>query len=241
MASERLDKRVASSFGLSRAQAQEAIKRGRVHVDGAAVKRPEEKPPAGAVIELDGQAGKSEKYVYIMMDKPEGYLSATEDKNDRTVLELLPQNLRRRSLGIVGRLDKDVSGFLLITDDGELNHRLTSPRRHVDKVYEAWLDGPVGQDEVDAFAAGLELSDFTARPALLQPDEDDPCHCHVTISEGRFHQVKRMFERVGRHVAALRRISIGGLCLDGSLGRGGWRKLSNEEREYLERKCGIRQ
>lgn len=237
---ERLDKLTAKTFGLSRSEAVKAIKSGRVSLKGDIVRDPELKTNPASPIALDGEEGFYEKYVYIMMDKPEGYLSATEDAGGEAVTELLPDGLRRRRLGIVGRLDRDATGLLLLTDNGELNHRLTSPKYHMDKVYKVKLDGKATEEDITAFAEGMDLGDFTAMPARLEIMEEGDL-CLVTIKEGKFHQVKRMFEKRGLTVLLLRRLSIGGLCLDGSLGAGGWRYLTDEEKKYLEEKSGIKQ
>lgn len=235
----RLDKLLASSASISRTQAQDAIRRGRVTADGEVIRKPETKVDEKALLQLDGRAVEYEKYVYIMMDKPAGYLSATEDTRDPSVTELLPEELRKRSLGIVGRLDKDTTGLLLLTDDGELNHRLTSPRYHMDKVYDAYLELPAVEGDVEYFASGIEFSDFTAMPAKLEIS-GDPRRCFVTLREGKFHQVKRMFEKCGNKVTSLRRLSIGELVLDPALGAGGYRKLTEKERDLLLFACGLK-
>lgn len=237
---ERLDKLTAAAFGLSRSEAAKAVKGGRVSLNGQTVTDPERKISPTEVIFLDGQRGIYEKYIYIMMDKPEGYLSATEDREGEPVTALLPDGLRRRKLGIVGRLDKDAAGLLLLTDNGELNHRLTSPRYHMDKVYRVRLDGRADEEDIRAFADGMELGDFKAMPARLEIMGEGEI-CLVTIKEGKFHQVKRMFEKRGLTVLSLRRLSIGGLRLDDALGAGGWRYLTAEEKKYLEEKSGIKQ
>ena len=160
----RLDKLTAQAANMTRSQAVAAIKKGRVTVDGSICRVPDQKVGEQAELLLDGQPVTYEKYVYLMMDKPAGYLSATEDTRDPSVTELLPEALQKRSLGIVGRLDKDTTGLLLLTDNGELNHRLTSPRYHMDKVYLATLDVPADGRDVDDFDSGMDLGDFTASP-----------------------------------------------------------------------------
>ncbi|MEA4921524.1 MAG: pseudouridine synthase [Clostridiaceae bacterium] len=237
----RLDKFVSSAGGVSRAQAQVEIRSGKVTVFGEICKAPEKKVEEGTDIRLDGQLLFYDKYIYIMMDKPKGYLSATEDTRDPSVTELLLPEHKRRSLGIVGRLDKDTTGLLILTDDGELNHRLTSPKYHLDKVYEAELDIEAEESDIGAFALGMDFKDFTAMPAKLEIDLSDRRRCRVTIGEGKFHQVKRMFERCGKSVVELRRVSMGGLLLDGELRSGGSRLLKPCERDYLLKKCGLKQ
>jgi len=235
----RLDKLTAQAANMTRSQAVAAIKKGRVSVDGAICRVPDQKVQEQAVLLLDGQPVTYEKYVYLMMDKPAGYLSATEDTRDPSVTELLPEALQKRSLGIVGRLDKDTTGLLLLTDNGELNHRLTSPRYHMDKVYLATLDVPAEARDIRDFAEGMDLGDFVAMPGRLEIDPDDGRNCRVTIREGKFHQVKRMFRACGKTVVALRRISIGGVSLDDTLGSGGWRRLTESERKHLLENCGL--
>ena len=237
----RLDKLTAQAADLTRTQATAAIKKGRVTVDGIVVRTPDQKVSETAQLCLDGQPVTYEKYVYLMMDKPQGYLSATEDTRDPSVTELLPESLQKRSLGIVGRLDKDTTGLLLLTDNGELNHRLTSPRYHMDKVYLATLDVPADERDVRDFESGMDLGDFTAMPGKLEIDPEDGRNCRVTIREGKFHQVKRMFRACGKTVVALRRISIGGVSLDDTLGMGGWRRLTEKEKLHLLENCGLKE
>lgn len=237
----RLDKLTAQAADMTRTQATAAIKRGRITVDGEVCRVPDQKVPETAQLLLDGQPVTYEKYVYLMMDKPTGYLSATEDTRDPSVTELLPEALQKRSLGIVGRLDKDTTGLLLITDNGDLNHRLTSPRYHMDKVYLATLDVPADHHDVRDFESGMDLGDFTAMPGKLEIDPEDGRKCRVTIREGKFHQVKRMFRACGKTVVALRRISIGGVSLDDTLGAGGWRRLTEEEKKFLLENCGLKE
>ena len=166
------------------------------------------------------------------MNKPAGVISATEDTRDRTVLDLL-EGQQRKDLFPVGRLDRDTEGLLLITNDGELAHRLLSPRNHVDKVYFARLDAPVGETECRLFAEGLKVDEtLTAMPAaleILEPGNE----VKVTIREGKFHQIKRMFAAVGREVLYLKRLSMGPLALDGSLPPGAYRRLTEEEESAI--------
>lgn len=228
---ERLDKRVAAA-GLGRREAQRAIRQGRVTVDGRVVTAPESKWPQSARVALDG-AETAGGYVYLMLHKPAGVLSATEDARQPTVLELLPEALRRRGLFPVGRLDKDVTGLLLLTDDGALGHALTSPRRHAEKVYEVTVDGALGEDDRAALARGLVLGDGTVcRPARLELTGEARVGL-LTLREGKYHQVKRMMAALGKPVTALKRISMGGVALDAALAPGEWRELTQEERAQL--------
>lgn len=173
-----------------------------------------------------------------MLHKPAGVLTATEDSRQRTVLDLLPPELRKRGLSPVGRLDKDTEGLLLLTDDGELAHRLLSPKYHVDKRYFARVDGPLDQADVDAFAAGMTLGDgLMCLPAGLEPLAEGTCI--VTLREGKFHQVKRMLAARGAPVLYLKRLSMGPLTLDAALPIGGWRELTAEETASLRCTAGL--
>ena len=227
---ERLDKRL-SQAGYGRKEAKEVIAQGRVAVDGQIVTRPEAKHPDGALITVDGQP-LAQGFCYIMLHKPSDYVSATQDRRERTVLELLPDDLRRRALFPVGRLDKDTTGLLLLTDDGALAHRLLAPRHHVDKRYYVEVDGAFDDADVAAFANGLTLADGTqCLPAKLEPAGAGKGY--VTLHEGRYHQVKRMCAARGKPVTRLERVAFGPLALDGALEPGAWRELTAQEVENL--------
>lgn len=240
MGQERLDKLLSSTGHWSRKEIKDLIRQGRVLADGRPVARPEEKfDPAICQFRVDGTPVDCSPCVYVMMHKPEGVVSATEDREERTVLELLPEALRRRGLFPVGRLDKDTTGLLLLTDDGALAHELLSPKKHVDKVYLAHVDGQVDQTDVEAFASGLILGDgLTCLPAGLEP-LGDGTSCLVTLREGKFHQVKRMLAARGKPVRRLKRLSMGPLKLDHKLMPGNWRYLTKEEAADLKRSAGI--
>lgn len=234
MSLERLDKLLAASGHYSRSEAKTAIARGRVTVDGVPVTRPETKVARAALVVADGRELDTAEFVYYMMNKPSGYISATEDERLPAVTGLLPKQLQKRGLFPVGRLDADVTGLLLLTDDGGYAHRVTAPRREVPKRYEAWLDKPVGKEAVSAMARGITLRDGTAyKPAELATDEADGCHAFVTVTEGKFHEVKNLFAACGCHVLRLKRVSIGALTLDEQLLPGQFRRLSEEEREAV--------
>ena len=230
---ERLDKVLAGTGRWSRREVKELIRQCRVTVDGRPASSPEEKvDPAAAKILVDGETVTWEQYVYIMLNKPAGLLSATEDSRQKTVLDLLPGELRRRGLAPVGRLDKDTEGLLLLTDDGELTHRLLSPKYHVDKVYFARVAGELTEADVAAFAAGITLGDgLVCRPAGLEILSADTCL--VTLQEGKFHQVKRMLASRGKPVLCLKRLSMGALQLDDGLLPGQFRRLTGEEIRVL--------
>ena len=229
MAQQRLDK-ILSELGVgSRRELKEFIRAGRVKVDGEICRRPEQKlDPERQELTLDGKALRYKCLRYFMLDKPSGVLTATEDRDQKTVLDLLPEELKRLGLFPVGRLDKDTSGLLILTNDGEFAHRVISPKSCVEKRYYADIDGDVTDADVAAFAAGITLRDGTeCLPARLE--YLGPGKCLVTVREGKYHQVKRMLASRGKPVLALRRLSIGGLALDESLGQGGLRELDEKD------------
>ncbi|MCI8594195.1 MAG: rRNA pseudouridine synthase [Oscillospiraceae bacterium] len=235
---ERIDKLLANTGRWSRKDAKELIRAGRVTAGGRHVLRAEEKCEADD-IRVDGEPLTCGQNVYLMMNKPTGVLSATEDSRQPTVLDLLPEHLRRVGLFPVGRLDKDTEGLLLLTNDGALAHGLLSPKRHVDKVYLARTEGVVDEADVKAFAAGMTLGDgLVCQPAGLEPLPGENAAL-VTLREGKFHQVKRMLAARGKPVLALRRLSMGPLKLDLSLRSGQWRPLEASEIDDLCRAAGI--
>lgn len=236
MAKERLDKILASTGKWSRRETKELARRGLVTVDGAAIRSVEEKfDPETAEISVNGQALRYRRYTWIMLNKPAGFLSATEDGRGATVLDLLPRELQRQALFPVGRLDKDTEGLLLLTNEGGLAHALLSPKRHVDKVYYVRTAGRLTEEDCRAFAAGMSLGDglrcLPARLEILTAGETS--EAHVTLREGKFHQVKRMLAARGKPVLYLERIRMGGLLLDPELSRGAFRFLTEEEIEEL--------
>ena len=235
---ERLDKLLADA-GLTRSEARAAIRNGHVTADGAVQRDPGVKLPRDAVLALRGQPLVSEEYVYYMLHKPAGYVSASMGEGDHPpVTDLLPPDLKKRGLFCVGRLDADVTGLLLLTDDGAWAHRIASPRSAIPKVYRARTDGPLTPDDAEALAHGVTLrSGVTYRPARLQIGAADPACALVTVTEGKFHEVKNLFAARGRRVLALERLSIGGVRLDPSLSPGEGRRLTSEEKETLTSKC----
>ncbi len=228
---ERLDKIISSRCLMTRTESAKAIRRGRVSIDGTVCTKPETKADADVqTVTLDGQGIRKSPFLYIMMNKPAGVLSATEDKNCPTAVDLLPEEYTRRGLGVVGRLDKDATGLLLLTDDGQLNHRLTSPKSHAPKLYYVETDRMPVPADVDTFAGGMDLGDFVAKSARLTIMEG---YSLVEISEGKFHQVKRMFQKVGLTVTKLHRLRIASLTLPETLGEGEYRLLTDQEAEAL--------
>ena len=228
---ERLDKILASQNIGSRKEVGILIRKGAVTVNGQAVKKADTKAdPAVDVICVNGKPVNYRRFVYIMMNKPAGVLSATNDRHAQTVVDLVPEELQRRGLFPAGRLDKDTTGLLIITDDGDFSHRMLAPASHVFKLYEAKLDTPVRPEDFEKFQNGMDLGDFQSLPAeLFLPDESDPTVARVRVREGKFHQVKRMFAACGHEVVALCRLSIGALELDADLGPGECKYLSEQE------------
>ena len=225
---ERLDKLLCSQGLGTRKEVGKLIRGGAVQVNGAACKDPGAKVDPAWEITVAGRPLGYRKHLYIMMNKPAGVLSATEDRRQKTVLDLLPEDLRRRGLFPAGRLDKDTTGLLLITDDGDLAHRMLAPKKHVYKQYRALLDGPVEAEDIAAFQEGVRWGEESYAPARLWTGEN-PAEAYVEVREGRFHQVKRMFEARGKQVLSLKRLKIGGLALDDTLQEGECRLLTEEE------------
>lgn len=227
---ERLDKLLAATGRWSRREVKGLVKAGRVLVDGVPAAAPEQKlDPGRSRVLVDGEEAVFRQFTYVMLNKPAGVLSATEDARQETVLDLLPPELRRRGLFPVGRLDKDSEGLLLLTNDGDLAHRLLSPKYHVDKVYYIRTDAPLTEEDRAAFAGGVLLADGTeCLPAGLELLGDGR-EALVTLHEGKFHQIKRMIASRGAAVCQLKRLSMGTLVLDKGLRPGGFRLLTNEE------------
>lgn len=226
----RLDKYLTQTTGVSRSEAKILLKKGRVAVEGEIIKKPEKKiDPENARVTVDGTLCHYAQYTWLMLNKPQGVVSATEDARERTVLDLIKEPVR--DLFPVGRLDKDTEGLLLLTNDGAAAHALLSPKKHVDKIYYALLDGPVGEKEQKEFADGLDIGEEQLTlPARLETIPGGPEGAvYITIQEGRFHQVKRMAQAVGRKVLFLKRIAMGNLRLDESLAPGEYRPLTEEE------------
>lgn len=224
----RLDRYLVTLGIGSRSEVQKLIRRGGVKVNGLPVTDPgKQVDETSAALTVQGQPVDGRLTRHVMLHKPAGLLTAARDKKQPTVMDLLPDVYAAIGCMPVGRLDKDTTGLLLLTTDGELNHRLLSPGRHVDKTYLAQVDGPLDASHVQAFADGLHLSDFDAQPALLEIVA--PQTGRVTVHEGKFHQIKRMFSAVGREVTALHRETFGSLTLDPALPQGEWRELTAQE------------
>lgn len=216
----RLDKFIATQLNISRKEARLAIRKGRVSVNGEVVKNPEfsAEPEKDALL-FDGQAVCYKKYIYIVMNKPAGVLSASSDKSRETVVDLVPENLRRKGLFPVGRLDKDTTGLLIITDDGDFAHRVLSPQKNIFKTYIAELDGDITEETLDIFSREITLADGTVcRRAYLK--KLDTRTAEIKICEGRYHQIKRMLGVAGLGVNSLERRAIGGYFLPDYLKEG---------------------
>ena len=226
----RLDKFLSDATAYSRKDVRTLVKRKAVLVNGLAAKASDMKIDENRdTVCVNGETIVYREFIYLMLNKPQGYLSATEDERDPVVVDLIPEELKHFAPFPVGRLDKDTEGLLLLTNDGQFDHELMSPRKNLNKRYYAELDAPATREDIELFASGMEFKEFTAKPALLEIDPDDPRKVHVEISEGKFHQVKRMCERAGKNVLFLKRVAIGKLQLDPALACGQVRELTPEE------------
>ena len=229
----RLDKFLALEGRCTRSGAKEQLRRGRVTVNGAVARDGAQAvDPERDVIALDGETLRYRSEMHLMLNKPAGVLTAANDPRCRTVMDLLPRACAAMGCMPVGRLDLDTEGLLLFTTDGQLAHRLLAPKHGVEKVYIARVDGILTEEDAAAFARGLQLSDFMARPARLEilPPGDTG---RVTVCEGKYHHVKRMFGACGRKVTHLKRLTFGGIALDEALAPGEWRELTKAERDAL--------
>ncbi len=232
----RLDKFLTEMGMGSRSQVKNYISKGRVTVNGEIIKRPEYKlSPEKDIVNLDNERVNYAEYEYYMLNKPAGCVSATEDRRFPTVVSLI-EDAARKDLFPVGRLDKDTEGLLLITNDGALSHELLSPKKHVAKTYYARIDGKVTGDDVKAFWEGLDIGEkkITKPAELVILKSDAESEIEVTITEGKYHQIKRMFEKTGKKVIYLKRLSMGSLKLDETLAIGAYRPLTESELQALK-------
>ncbi len=235
---ERIDKIISSQSNFSRKEVKQMILRKRVTVDGQIVDKYDIKiDEKEKIIAIDGQAINLKKNIYLILNKPRGYISATEDKSQKTVLELVPEEFKKRELFPAGRLDKDTTGLMLITNDGVMAHNILSPRKHVKKIYEVVIDIDMSEEMINGFLEGVKLSDAECKSAELKIT--GRCSGIVTIREGRYHQIKRMFGCFGAKVIELNRIGIGNLILPEDLKLGECRELSHEELEKIQEKNSI--
>lgn len=235
---ERLDKIIASQGQYSRSEVKKLVKGGRVTIDGSVVKNSDIKAdPNKNIIAVDGKVLRYKKHMYIMLNKPQGVVSATDDRDHKTVIDLVPKELMRDGLFPAGRLDGDTVGFVLITDDGDFAHEILSPKNHIMKTYHATLERPVTEDDIRAFKEGIELKDGTLclEAEVRSLDSDTPM-AEIKICEGKYHQVKRMFAALGNKVVFLKRVKMGELSLDESLEEGQCREITPEELMLIKRK-----
>lgn len=233
---QRIDKILSNMGHGTRKEVKELIKSGLVEIDGVVAKDPgQQVEPEVQEIKLGGNRLLYRDYIYVMMNKPQGVISATEDPRERTVIDLLTDEIKAFKPFPVGRLDKDTEGLLLLTNDGQLSHSLLSPRKHVPKTYLAKVRGGVGEEDVKAFAEGIVLDDgYRTMPSQLELLERGSISLvKVTIYEGKYHQVKRMFKAVDKEVIYLKRLSMGELILDESLKTGEFRELTKREMEII--------
>ena len=231
----RLDKFMVSTGKLSRSEAGRAARAGRIVVNGVAVKKADSAvDPETDVIALDGEVLTYRRYTYILLNKPDGYVSATEDGRDPTVVTLLPDELQRIGLFPCGRLDKHTLGLMLLTNDGPLSHRLLSPRHHVSKKYFYTSKFPLTSEEIATLQDGVTLEDgYETLPAIIEQREGET-QGYITLTEGKYHQIKRMFEAVHNKIVTLERVTFSFLTLDGLPERGQWRYLTDEEIARLQ-------
>ncbi len=212
----RIDKFLSVALGVSRTDAKRIIKDGRIKAEGTTIKRADEKVGLEALVELDGKPICYKKYIYILMNKPSGILSAATDKRVKTVVDIIPNELKREGLFPVGRLDKTTTGLLIITDDGDFAHKVISPKSFIEKCYLTELDGELTEEKRQIIEGGVTLADGTkCRPAKIE--QVSKTKVYITISEGKYHQIKRMFGVVDLGVNSLHRVSIGGLKLPDDL------------------------
>ena len=232
---DRLDKTVAKQMNISRSGARQLIRSGAVEVNGKKIFAADEQIDINSdELKISGKIVTVRRYLYIMLNKPSGVLSAAKDPDCPTVVDLLPPELSRRGLFPAGRLDKDTTGLLIITDDGDFAHRLISPSHHVYKTYEATLESGISEEQLDILRQGAVLGDGTeCLPARLRKISDDPAAVRVQIREGKYHQVKRMFEKLGNKVVFLKRIKIGELPLDPDLPLGSCLEIMHKDVERL--------
>lgn len=231
----RLDKYISGCGYASRKDVKKIMKQGLVTVDGIICKRPEEQVSETSVVCVDGEILHYREFVYLMLNKPQGYVSAVFDKKYPVVTELVDEEYAHFEVFPVGRLDIDTEGLLLLTNDGKFAHEMTSPKKNVYKRYFAVLDKDAEGGDAEEFAKGMVFKDFTAKSAKLEIT-DNPREVYIEIAEGKYHQVKRMCERVGKKVVFLKRVAIGGLKLDENLEKGEIRELTQEELDMLYEK-----
>lgn len=225
---ERIDKIISSQTNYSRKDVKKLILQKKISVNGKVAKKPEQKVNEQQdEIYIDGNKLEIKKYIYLILNKPKGYISATEDRTAKTVLDLVPEKYMRRGLFPAGRLDKDTTGMMIITDDGEFAHNILAPKKHIEKTYRVQIDIDITDEMREKFKQGIVLKDHVCRPATIVVEDKNTAL--ITITEGKYHQIKRMFGCFGAKVVNLHRISMGGLQLPKDLREGECRELTATE------------
>lgn len=233
----RLDKYLAERGIGTRSQVKNIIKSGQITVNDVIITDPSAKLDSEKdIIKYKGNAVNSNKYIYIMLNKPSGVISAVKDERERTVVDVLPEKYKNRGIFPVGRLDKDTLGLLLLTNDGEFAHNTLSPKKHFKKTYIAQFEGRLPDNAYELFKQGIELKDFKCKQADINIISQN--EAEVIISEGKYHQVKRMFKALGCNVVKLKRTAFGNIALDSALKEGECRELNSEEMNYIKKYCG---
>lgn len=229
----RLDKFLSEMKKASRSEAPRLIRAGKVLINGIPATSPSARiDENNDEIIFCGERVLYKKFTYIMLNKPEGYVSATEDTRDKTVLDLLPECERVKNLFPCGRLDKYTLGLVIMTNDGENAHRLLSPKHHVSKTYKFRCESPLSDEDVSLLEGGISLGDFITKPCKISLSQSRDAG-EITLTEGKYHQIKRMLNAVSNKITYLERISFGDICLDPSLERGEWRYLNDEEEQFF--------
>ena len=236
---ERIDKILSRELNITRSQSKTLLRSGRVALDGKVTTSGDLKCPDGCAISVDGELISNNKYVYIMMNKPKGVISAAKSADDVTVVDILPQEMKRKNLFPAGRLDKDTTGFMIITDDGEFAHDILSPKKHIDKTYIATLDKPFDSSVTADFENGMTLNGEKLLKAHIEPVNGDYHIARVVLKQGLYHQVKRMFKKNSITVVELHRVAMGNLPLDENLAPGECRYLTNDEINAVKCRSGV--
>ena len=231
---ERIDKIIATQTEYSRKDVKKMISQKKIEVDGKIIKSADEKINENAVIKISGKELNIQKNIYLILNKPKGYISATEDKNMKTVLDLVPEKYQHRALFPAGRLDKDTTGMMIITDDGKFAHNILSPKKHIKKRYNVTIDIPVTKEMITGFERGIQLNDGECKKASLEITGEYTAD--VTITEGRYHQIKRMFGCYGAKVIELNRVQMGEFILPSNLKLGQCREITVKEIEQIIKK-----
>lgn len=231
---ERIDKIIATQTEYSRKDVKKMILQKKIEVDGKIIKSADEKINENAVIKISGKELNIKKNIYLILNKPKGYISATEDENMKTVLDLVPEKYQHRALFPAGRLDKDTTGMMIITDDGKFAHNILSPKKHIKKKYNVTIDIPVTKEMITGFERGIQLNDGECKKALLEITGEYTAD--VTITEGRYHQIKRMFGCYGAKVIELNRVQMGEFILPSNLKLGQCREITEKEIEQIIKK-----